>query len=82
MTKLSMLILGSLAIAAAISLAVLTPRGEPRTDVRPQLTSAQATELKTSDRPAPPPPAARAVEEDGGADAPADYADAQDGHGS
>jgi hypothetical protein len=81
MTRISMLILGCLGAAAAIGLAVFTPRESSRPGQRPQLTSAQATELKTPAKPAPPPSAQR-PEDGGGDDSPADYFDAEDGPGS
>jgi hypothetical protein len=82
MTKISMMILGSLAVATGVALAVFSPRNDPQPQARPQLTSVQAAELKTPEKPAPPAPAlVKPAEDDGGSSA-ADYADAEDGPGS
>ena len=81
MTKMSMLILGCLGAAAAIALAVFTPRETAQPRAQAQLTSAQAAELKVPEKPAPK-PALQCTDADGGDQSPADYADAEDGHGS
>lgn len=81
MTKISMLILGCLGAAAAIALAVFTPREPGHETPRPQLTSAQAAELKPPAAPAAT-PAAQRTEVDAGDDPAPDYSDAEDGHGS
>jgi hypothetical protein len=81
MTKISMLILGCLGAAAAIGLAVFSPREPSHADARPQLTSTQAKELKPPETPASP-PAAQRIEVEAGDDPAADYSDAEDGHGS
>jgi hypothetical protein len=81
MTKISMMILGSLAVATGAALTVFSPRSEPQRDVKPQLTAVQAAELKAPEKPAPPPAVAKPADDDAGNSA-ADYADAEDGPGS
>jgi hypothetical protein len=81
MTKISMMILGSLAVATGVALAVFSPRNESQPEAKPQLTAVQAAELKAPDKPSFPPGAVRPAEDDGGS-SPADYADAEDGPGS
>jgi hypothetical protein len=81
MTKISMMILGSLAVATGVALTVFSPRNEPQSDVKPQLSAVQSAELKAPEKPAPPPVLSKAADEDGGNPA-ADYFDAEDGPGS
>jgi hypothetical protein len=81
MTKISMMILGSLAVATGVALAVFSPRNDAQPEVKPQLTAVQSAELKTPEKHAPPAAVSKPADDDGGSSA-ADYFGEEDGPGS
>jgi hypothetical protein len=81
MTKISMMILGSLAVATGVALTVFSPRNEPQSEPKPQLSAVQSAELKTPEKAAPPPVLSKPADDDAGNSA-GEYFDAEDGPGS